>query len=437
MRKTTAAISRIASDGSFRSVAAYTFSGFAGKAVSFLLVLLFTNPDFISPAENGLLSLFSQGLLFLLPFISLGMIHSTGASYFRIQRSEFNNVFVTGFFMSFVLTAVCAVVLYAFRQYWSVRFGLPESMWYFLPVITFLILFNEQFMNMARNEGNVRLFFTMSITRAALDLLLAVILVMIFLLRWEGRVLGLLITYGLVSIWALGYFLRKGFLSGRLKPGLILPELMFAIPVITLQLGTFALSASDRYFISFFSGENSQVGVYNIASTFGSIIIIACTAYLQYLFPEIYRILSSGDGSFRSVRSHFKKYVIVMTAFLAVMLITVPLVYHFIINELYLPGLRYFYFLAAGFWLWTISYFFFSWMIYFRMKKKILSLSVVYILVSVSANYIFVSRFGVNGAAYANISAYFIVLLITLFATRSWWRNSGRANTGLNEGSNL
>ena len=79
------------------------------------------------------------------------------------------------------------------------------------------------------------------------------------------------------------------------------------------------------------------------------------------------------------------------------MLITVPLVYHFIINELYLSGLRYFYFLAAGFWLWTISYFFFSWMIYFRMKKKILSLSVVYILVSVSANYIFVSRFGVNG----------------------------------------
>ena len=52
-----------------RSVGIYTFTNFFAKGASFLLLFIFTNPAYILPSENGLLSLFSNSMLFLVPFV--------------------------------------------------------------------------------------------------------------------------------------------------------------------------------------------------------------------------------------------------------------------------------------------------------------------------------------------------------------------------------
>src|SRR4030095_4924478 len=78
-----------------KSVSLFTGINFFAKAVSFLLILIYTQPRYMTPEENGLLNLFNSGLVFLTPFMSMGLIQSTTTEFFRLDKKEFNNYFTT------------------------------------------------------------------------------------------------------------------------------------------------------------------------------------------------------------------------------------------------------------------------------------------------------------------------------------------------------
>ncbi len=76
-----------------RSIGIYTITNFFGKGVSFLLIPLFTNPAFLSPADNGILNLFAQSILFLMPLVCMGTLQSTSTDYFKLNKNDFRDSF--------------------------------------------------------------------------------------------------------------------------------------------------------------------------------------------------------------------------------------------------------------------------------------------------------------------------------------------------------
>ena len=112
-----------------------------------------------------------------------------------------------------------------------------------------------------------------------------------------------------------------------------------------------------------------------------------------------------------------------MAAGLLVIIFLTPLLYHYFINDKYSPALKYVYLLCAGYFLWSVSYFFYSFLLYHKQKKKLLALSLCCIIVSLSCNYIFIKNFRDGGAAIAVIICYFIVLILTLIFTKEYWKN--------------
>ncbi|HQW94032.1 MAG TPA: hypothetical protein PKY28_13075, partial [Ferruginibacter sp.] len=56
-------------DPVYRSVGKYVFTNFFSKGVSFLLIPLFTNPKFLTPTDNGVLSLFTSNMILIAPII--------------------------------------------------------------------------------------------------------------------------------------------------------------------------------------------------------------------------------------------------------------------------------------------------------------------------------------------------------------------------------
>src|SRR4029078_3103872 len=87
-----------------KTMGIYTVTNFFGKGLSFLLLPLFTNPKYLSPADNGLLSLFSQAIIFLVPFISLGLLQSASVDYFKLDKKKFADVCPTGFAMAIFMS---------------------------------------------------------------------------------------------------------------------------------------------------------------------------------------------------------------------------------------------------------------------------------------------------------------------------------------------
>ena len=82
-----------------KSIGVYTLTNFLSKGISFLLIPLFTNPRYLTPSDNGVLSLFSTSMIFLVPFISLGMSQSAAADFFRKPKKEFAEAFSNNFFI--------------------------------------------------------------------------------------------------------------------------------------------------------------------------------------------------------------------------------------------------------------------------------------------------------------------------------------------------
>ncbi len=407
-----------------KSVGIYTFTNFFAKGASFLLLFIFTNPKYITPGENGLLSLFSNSMLFLMPFLSMGIIHSTGTDFFKLDKKEFRNFFTTGFILPLIVMAVSAVLLFLFREHLRVTYGFPYMFVWLIPFITFFTFCNEQLLSLARNNNEPVNYLKANVSRTFLELGLSVVLVVFFAWRWKGRIAGILVAYFLLTLYALYYFLKKGYLFGSVKKKYLYSELVYAVPIIVMQVSIFAMYASDKFFLSNFTNDNNEtVGVYSVACVFASVIILFCNALLQFVLPKIYATLSGNNIDYRSIKNFFLLYLAANTAMTLIIIVLIPFIYNHFINPKYHAALTYSYILCIGYFLWAISYFFYSFLLYYKRKRKILALSLCNIVVSLSCNYFFISRWHAKGAATGVCLCYLIVFIITLLFTRQYWKH--------------
>lgn len=406
-----------------RSIGIYTFTNFLTKASSFFLLFLYTDPKYISPSENGLLSLFSTSLVFLMPFLSMGIIHSASTDFFKLNKNEFKNFFTTSLIIpvSVMLTAI--IVLFFFKEKLNESYGFPLFFFWLIPLVTFFNFCNEQALSMIRNNNEPKKFFKLNVSKGIMEIALSVVLVVFFAWRWEGRIAGIFIAFGIITIYSFYYFFQKGYIFGKIKGKYLYSELIYAIPLITLQFGIFCMNASDKFFLSHYIKDNNEtVGIYNIAWIFASVLSILCNAMLHYIFPNIYSTLSGNNVNYKSIRKNFLLFISIMTAGLLALLIFIPVAYKYFINYRYGEALDYYYFLCLGVFVWSINYFFYSFLLYYKEKKKLFVLSLCSILISLLLFNFFIKWWGPKGAAIANLTTYSLVFCITLVLTKSFWK---------------
>lgn len=400
----------------FKSAGIYTFSNFFAKAAAFLLLFVYSNPKYISVHENGLLNLLSSSIFIIMPFLSLGIVQSTSVDFFKLKKEEFRDFFTTGFVMPIIAMILSFAGLYFFRNELKATYDFPLSFAFIIPVLAFLGFCNEQYVSLIRNNNEPFTYFKASMLRLFIEISISVTLVVGFAWRWEGRVTGIMVANTILFVVAFFYFSKKGYLFGKVKKIYIKEDLMYALPIIVMQCSTFCLSSSDKFFLSYFS-NNDVVGIYGYACVFAAVVTIACSALISYVMPKIYLCLSEPKINFKQLRKYFKFYAGGCFAALTGMIILTPILYKYFINSSYYPGLRYMYLIAIGYFLWSITYFFYSFMLFNKQKSKILMLSLASIGISLTCNYIFIRHWNAAGAALSVCVSYFIVLVVTLLAS--------------------
>lgn len=392
----------------------YTFSNFFGKAVAFLLLFVYSNPAYITPQENGLLSLMNSAILFLSPFVCLGTIQSTGSDFFKLDKQEFSNFFTTGFVMPIAVTLLSILFFGVFYHYLANSYGFPASFIWVVPVSAFLLFCTEQFAALIRNNHQPTMYLKAQMLRLGIEIGLSLLLVILFMWHWKGRVAGIIASQTVITIWGYFYFRKKGYLFGQVKKEYLKSELLYALPIILMQSGVFCMMASDKFFVSHYTSDNARVGVYGYACIFASVVNIFCTALLQYIFPKIFAYLAAEKVNYPAIRKHFFIYALATFGGLVGIVAFSPLMYKWFINASYHPGLRYMYLIAAGYFIWGICYFFYSYMLFHKQKRKILLLSVFNIVISLGCHFFFVPRWFEQGAALSVFVSYVLVLIITL-----------------------
>ena len=399
-----------------KSIAIYTFSNFFNKGVSFLLLFYFTRV--LSESDYGFLNLFNNSILFLMPFISMGILQSVNTDYFKLEKNEFRNFFTTTLLMPVGVTMIAIAVFFFFRHQLHDHYLFPTFFIVLIPVIGFFNFIFEQLINMIRNKNEPIKYQLINMGGLFIEMGLAVFFISFLHKGWIGRIMGIFISSLVVAGYGFIYFKQKGFIFGRFQKKYIYKELLYSIPIIIMQVSIFCMSASGGYFIEFFTHDYSAIGIYSVAAIFASIIIVLCSAILHYFYPKIYGLLSSPQLDYKAFKRVFLNYSIIMLVGTILIIAAIPVAYIFFLKQSYRPGLHYYFLICLGYFFWSITYFFYSFMLYHKMKRKILYLSLISIFVSCCNNYLFVKMWGSTGAAVAIFITYLILLVTTLFFVR-------------------
>jgi O-antigen/teichoic acid export membrane protein len=230
----------------------------------------------------------------------------------------------------------------------------------------------------------------------------------------------MIVALVLISGYALYYFVKNGYLFGRVKTEYIKAELLYALPIIVMQANMFIMSSSDKFFLA---NDHALLGVYTIACTFASAIVIFSTALIQYFFPKIFLLLSADVVEYPKIRKLLFYYFAAMAGSLILFIIFASVFYHLFINVKYHEALKYIYFIAAGYFFWTLASILYSFLLYYKEKRMIIVHSVLCMTVAITSNYYFIKKWSAFGAAIAVMVSYFIVLLITIIVTKKYLKN--------------
>lgn len=413
---TLSGILKFGKSAEMRCVAVYTLSNFASKGISFLMLFYFAHV--LTETDFGLLNLFSNSILFLMPFVSMGILQSVNAEYFKKDKKEFSHFFSTTLVMPMIITLLAMGVFFAFRQQLQQRYSFPAIFVVMIPLITLFNFLNEHLINMVRNNGDPMKYLFVNIGRLLAEITLAVFFVGAMELGWMGRVTGIFISYLMVAMYAFFYFREQGYIVNTFSKKYLYDELLYSIPIIVMQVGVFCMGSSAGYFIEYFTQDVAQVGVFSIAATFGSVIIVLCTAMLQYTYPKVYSLLGEKKIDYAAIRWHFLFYAGIMLLGTGIVVIATPVAYKLLLKESYHAGISYYFFICLGYFFWSISYFLYAFMLYNKEKRKLLSASSLSVLISILSHTILVKQYGAWGAAVSMCVVYFIVLLITAFFVR-------------------
>ena len=387
----------------YRSVGAYVFTNFFSKGVSFILIPLFTNPQYLTPTDNGLLSLFSSHMILLAPMISLGMIQSSTADFYKKTRDDFSVSLITNFFIAAIMTLFASALLLIFKDVLVQKFNFPLSFIYILPVLAFLIFSSEQLFALIRNRNEIKRFTVIGISKSIIEYALSVILVVFFLDGWTGRIWGIAISLIVVNLYSIWYYAKNKYIIFSFRKHQVWDELKFGVPVFVFQLCVFMLGATNKLFLAIFDVDKYELGIYAIACVLGAMVGTMAQSILLYVQPQLYKSISSGEATIQSIKHDFFRYFKLLSSLSLVCIAVVVFAYCFLINKIYLSGLYYFFIVALSSFIWALNYFLFLFLLYYKKKRMILNVALISITCSVIVNIVLVKNYLILGDALSGL----------------------------------
>ncbi|MBL0055606.1 MAG: polysaccharide biosynthesis C-terminal domain-containing protein [Chitinophagaceae bacterium] len=399
-----------------KSFSIYTAASFFNKGM--MAILAFFLSHYILPDENGILSLYSVFVLFVLPFVILGMPSSLVIEHAKLDEKEFRSYFSSSLALSSFSFLILLLLFLSAGQFISGVMTVPFRLLLFGMLYAYFNLFQENLLAYTRVLNKPYRFLLISAVKDLLEIALVIILVIQLGRGAEGRILSGLLTGAAVFLFGLFYFMRTGLIHSGISMKYIKEEFRFGISQVFFQFNVFILSATDKYLINYLNPDDkSGLGIYFMSSQFAFIINVLVSAFFFTYQPMLYKFLANltpeNKLKMLKIKYLFAAFLLVCTTTLC---LAIPYIYQLFINEQYHPGIPYVAWLAFGYFFWGLYALLLGFLYYYKKNKVVIIFSIFSSLICIGLDYYFIRNYGIMGAAYANLMMYGI-LFITLFIT--------------------
>jgi O-antigen/teichoic acid export membrane protein len=305
--------------------------------------------------------------------------------------------------LSVTLTLVWTVIYVLLKDYWNKLFSLTTVQMLSMLVMIWATAAFSFWAAEQRVEYKYKALVSVTLIVSLAKPIIGIIFVVLAEDKVTARILGLALVeiIGYTGLFITQMLAGKKFFSAKYWKY----ALSFNLPLVPHYLSQMILSSADRIMISSMIG-NSEAGIYSLAYSLSSIMILFNTALMQTLSPWIYQKIKA--KKIEDIESIAYTSLIII-AFVNLMLILfapeavavfAPKDYHeaiFVIPPVAMSVyFMYSYDLFAKF------------AFYYEKTKLIMAASVAGAVLNIVLNYIFIKLFGYMAAGYTTLACYMI-----------------------------
>lgn len=391
----------------------YLSTNIINAAIPFLLLPVFSY--FLSTEAYGKIAIFQLLISGLSSIIGLNTAGAASRFYFDTNNSRkiifYNN---SSFRILILSTFFSLVATFIFQKKLEDFFNLP-SIWIVGAILNSAGLYIIQFRLAQFQVRNKPISYAfIQIGNSILNFIITIILICVFKLDENSRVIAILTSTFFFSIYSLYSLHQQKLISIKKKSTFYIKDnLKFGVPLVPHVFGVFLLSSIDRFFINQYYGL-SEAGIYMMAVQISLGLVIFYDAlnkaFVPYLFRKLKTITSNEKKSI--VNLSFLLFIICISSGIISFFIS-PIILNFLSGDKYSSAQNLVKILCLaqsfqGMYLIITNYIFYV--------KKTYILSIVTIF-SGSINIIlmitFIPKFGIIGACYAFLISMFLRFILT------------------------
>lgn len=390
----------------------YTGINVLNASVPFFLLPILTL--YLKPDDYGTLSLVQLLMAISLPIVLMGTQGLLTIEYSRLSQQKFQTMVSTMLWIPLFGFALLEILFYIFEAYLIQYFHIPEKYLFYLPLFVLAQVIPTIVPIIFQAKQNVLDFGIYKISLTILNVLLSLFLIIIFSLGWEGRLIGIVTAYAVLSIAGSIILFKLELLSLRFEWASLKSTLKFGIPLIPHSIAGVFLAMSDRIFLANML-DTESVGIYSVAFQIASALTIVMSSINQAWAPHLFKRLNDGPDIKEKIKIIKEIYTImlVMTLFTAVFILLIPMIYDLFIATSYHEGVYLSIYICIallfqGFYFMVTNFIFYTKKTYILTYITSFSVFTVFLL-----NYFLIKSFGMYGSAYAMILSWVLFFVIT------------------------
>lgn len=397
----------------FKSFSVYFISGLLNSSIGFLLIPIFTK--YLTTEDYGTLSMFNIFIGIFSILIMLGADGSIRREFYELSGKKYSKYFSSAAFLTILSFLFLLIVIFIFSDFIAEYSELSEYWLYIALITSFFSIITIFLTGQYRVENNAFFFAVINNSLTATNLVLGLFFVVILNWNFEGRAYSLLITnalFGLICLLVLG---KKGLITKNLSKTNMKETLNYGLPLIPHKLGAYLINYSDKFFIVNLVNLSAN-GVYSVGYTVGSLVGKFEGAFSLAFIPILFEELKKDTEHAR--RKIVKiSYLFLFIFFLSTLILIVftDLFFNYFIDKSFSEAKPIVKIIAIGYFFSSCYKIFTGYIFYSKKTIYLTYISIINIILSLLLNYLLISQFGIEGAAYATLISFFIMFIITAF----------------------
>ena len=380
----------------------YTFCNFFNKAISLLATPIFTR--IMTEAQYGTFSIFQSWFNILIVFTSLNIFMAGFTKGLLENKKDQDNFVSSQLALTSLITIIFLVVYGINTNFWTNIFDLPPVLMYVMFAELFFMPAFEFWMAKKRLYYDYKKVVVVSIFMNIACLVTSVIAVLNVDDKVSARVFSDVAVKVAFCAPLFVYFFIRGRRFINLKYWRY--ALLFNLPLLPHYLSHFILTQSDRIMIGRMVG-NAQAGLYSVAYTISTVVLLLVTAINGALTPYVYRVLHEKNTKKLSEMKTIVNPLSLMMALLCslVALFAPEIIYLFAgvdyAEAIYIvpPVAASVYFIFAYSMFSNIGYF-------YKKTIRITIATTISALLNIILNFFFINKFGYLAAGYTTLVCY-------------------------------